>query len=115
MPPAIDLARRYAEALAALRAVHIFDDWLGHFWHERCPRPDGAPTSSTPVTREDAIVWHEREDIVIGYLPGEDGCFRIPRAAPLPDFPSASNGPSVSFGQDVVISAAMREELQPPQ
>ena len=114
MPPAIDLARRYAEALAALRAIHVFDAWLGRHWHEHCPRPDDAPASSTPVGAEEPIVWHEGEDVVVGFLPGEDGCFRIPRDAPLPDFPHAGNGLPVTFGQDVVIRAAMRDELQPP-
>ena len=114
MPPANDLARRYAEALAALRAIHVFDAWLGHHWHEQCPPPDNAPTSRTPVGAEGAIAWHESEDVVVGFLPGEHGCFRIPRDAPLPDFPQAGHGVAIAFEQDVVIRAAMRDELQPP-
>lgn len=114
MPLAIDLARRYAEALSALRAVHDFDDWIGQFWHEPCPASRGAGAYRTMLGPEDAIVWHEGEETVYGYLPGYDGCFCVPTSETLPDFPFAAGQPELSFGQDVVISADMREELQPP-
>jgi hypothetical protein len=114
MPPAIDLARRYAEALAALRAIHEFDDWLGLHWDEQCSIPDREPASHTPIGREQAITWYESEETILGFLPGEDGCFRIPRAAALPAFPFAADRLATPYGQDIVISAAMREEVQPP-
>ena len=114
MAPAIDLARRYAEALSALRAIHDFDDWIGQFWHERCPAPAGAAASREALGTEEAIVWHEGEDTVYGFLPGDAGCFRVPHDETLPDFPFALATPAVSYGQDVVISAAMREELSSP-
>lgn len=114
MPPAIVLARRYAEALSALRAVHDFDDWIGHYWHERCPAPAGAAASRDALGADEAIVWHEGEDTVYGYLPGYDGCFCVPYDETLPEFPFAASKPAIPFGQDIVISAAMREQLQPP-
>ena len=114
MPPAIELARRYAEALAALRAVHDFDEWIGQYWQERCPAPASAAASRDTVGAEDTIVWHEGEETVFGYLPGRDGCFCVPRDVPLPDFPFSAADPTHPFGQDIVISAAMRDELQPP-
>lgn len=114
MPPAIDLARCYAEALEALRAVHDFDDWIGQYWHEQCPAPDSAAASRTLLGAEDAIVWHEGHDTVFGYLPGYAGCFVVPRDVVLPRFPFAAHNPAIPYGQDIVISAAMREELQPP-
>ena len=114
MPPAIELARRYAEALAALRAVHDFDEWIGQYWHERCPAPASAAASRDAVGAEDTIVWHEGQETVFGYLPGRDGCFCVSRDVALPDFPFAAGNSVLPFGQDVVISAAMRAELQPP-
>jgi hypothetical protein len=113
MPPAFDLARRYADALEALRAIHAFDAWLGSHWQERCAAPRTPPTSHTPLGVSGAIAWHEVDEWVIGVLPGQEGCFRIPRAAPLPAFPLAA-GPAAPFGQDVVISAAMRDESPSP-
>lgn len=114
MPPAIDLARRYAEALSALRAVHDFDDWIGQFWREQCPAPEGASAYRTMLGTEKAIVWHEGEDTVYGYLPGYDGCFCVPTAEALPDFPFAAGQLEIPYGQDIVISAAMRDQLHPP-
>lgn len=114
MPPAIDLARRYAEAVSALRAVHDFDDWIGQFWQERCPAPAGAGAYRTVLGQENAIVWHEGADNVYGYLPGYDGCFCVPTAESLPDFPFAASQPDVLYGQDIIISAEMREQVQPP-
>ena len=110
MPPAIDLARRYAEALAALRAVHRFDDWLGRHWHDRCPTPTTTATSHTFLGADGTIAWHDDEDGVVGYLPGEAGCFRVPRDAAMPDFPAPADSLPLVYGQDVLISAAMRDE-----
>jgi hypothetical protein len=39
-----------------------------------------------------------------------DGCFRIPRGALMPDFPASGSAWSLPYGQDIVISAAMRDE-----
>jgi hypothetical protein len=115
MPHAIDLARRYAEALAALRAVHVFDTWLGNHWHEQCPAAGSAAASYTPLSAEHGITWFESDETVLGYVPGEVGCFRIPRDVTLPDFPFAAESRAVHYGQDIVISAAMREELYPQE
>jgi hypothetical protein len=114
MPPAIDIARRYAEAVATLRALHDFDDWIGQFWVERCASPESGAAARSTLGAEEMIVWHEGEETVFGFLPGYDGCFCIPRAVALPDFPFAAQGTSHAFGQDIVISAAMREDVQPP-
>jgi hypothetical protein len=114
MPPAIDLARRYAEALAALRAVHDFDDWLGQFWEERCTVPEGGPAARTPLGVEGAIAWYDCGETIAGYVPRQDGCFRVPRSAALPVFPFVADELVAPTGQDVVISAAMRDELHPP-
>jgi hypothetical protein len=113
MPPAIDLARRFAEAVSALRAIHDFDDWIGQFWCERCPAPTGAGAYQSLLGTEDAIVWHEGDETIYGYLPGFDGCFCVP-AESLPNFPFAASQPDISFWQDIVISATMREQMQPP-
>jgi hypothetical protein len=113
MPPAIELARRYAEAISALRAVHDFDDWIGQFWREQCPAPASAAASRDALGTQDAIVWHESEDTVFGYLPGDDGCFCVPYDDTLPDFPFAADAPARPYGQDIVISAAMQEQIQP--
>ena len=114
MPLAIDLARRYAEALSALRAVHDFDDWIGQFWQEHCPAPKGAGAYRTLLGTEKAILWYEGEDTVYGYLPGYEGCFCVPTDKSMPDFPFAADQAEIPFGQDIVVSAAMREQLQPP-
>jgi hypothetical protein len=114
MPPALELARRYAEALAALRAVHDFDEWIGQYWQERCPAPASAAASRDTVGAEETIVWHEGEETVFGYLPERDGCFCVPREIALPEFPITVDSPALAIGQDIVISAAMRDELQPP-
>jgi hypothetical protein len=114
MPRAIELARRYAEALSALRAVHDFDEWIGQFWQECSPSPTIATAPHNTVGAEDTIVWHEGEETVFGYLPGREGCFCVPRDVALPDFPFTAENPALPFGQDIVISAAMRDELQPP-
>ena len=114
MPPAIDLARRYADAVAALRAIHDFDDWIGQFWCEHCPAPRGTGADKTLRGREDALVWQEGEETVYGYLPGRDGCFRVPADESIPDFAFAASQPDICFGQDIVVSATMREHMQPP-
>lgn len=114
MPPAIDVARRFAEAVATLRALHDFDDWIGQYWRAECSAPKNAASTRAPLEAEDAIIWHEAEDTIFGYLPGYDGCFCIPRDVALPDFPFSAGRQSLSYDQDIVISAAMREEIQPP-
>jgi len=115
MPPALELARRYSEALAALRAVHDFDDWLGEHWHDHCPPPPGTSSARTPVGMRGEITWHETGDDVIGYLPDHDGCFRVSIAASLPDFwPAASVADVQRVDEDVVISAAMPGEGSSP-
>jgi hypothetical protein len=114
MPPATDLARRYGDALAALRAIHAFDAWLGRHWHERCAAPVSEPVSLTPLGVSGSITWYERDDVVVGVLPGQEGCFRVPRDAPMPEFPLAAGGPPLPREQDVVISASMRAEVDLP-
>lgn len=114
MPPAIAIARRYAEAVATLRAIHDFDDWIGQYWIERCSAPAAAASISPSLGIEDAIVWQEDEETIFGFLPGFEGCFCIPRDVALPEFPFSAAGATTFSGQDIVISAAMREELQPP-
>jgi hypothetical protein len=93
MPPAFTLARRYAEALAALRAIHDFDAWLGEHWQ--------------------AIAWYESAEMVTGYLPGEEGCFQVRRDERLPDLPIAETF-TPEYGRDVVIRAAMRDDFGQP-
>ena len=114
MPPAMDLARRFADAVIALRAIHDFDAWIGQFWTDRCTAPDCPARGPAPRGTEDFIVWHETEGSVFGFLPGRDGCFCIPRDTALPDFAFATGRADAPFWQDVVISAAMREEIHPP-
>lgn len=114
MPAARDLARRYAEALAALRAVHDFDAWLGEHWHDRCPRSDSPPDAQTALGAAGAITWHEEAETTVGYLPGNDGCFRIARETPLPDFPPSEETLPARFGKDILISAAMQGEGPSP-
>lgn len=110
MPAARDLARRYAEALAALRAVHDFDAWLGEHWHDQCPRPASPPDAQTALGAAGAITWHEVADGTIGYLPGNDGCFRVARESAMPDFPVADERQPAFYGSDILISAAMQDE-----
>jgi hypothetical protein len=110
MPPAIDLARRYAEALAALRAVHRFDEWLGRHWHDRCSAATTPAASHTSLGASGTIAWHEDEESVVGYLPGEAGCFRISRAAMMPDFSQPGSDLPLVIDQDVLINATMRDE-----
>lgn len=114
MPAARDLARRYAEALAALRAVHDFDAWLGEHWQDYCPRPASPPDAQTALGAAGAITWHEVADGIVGYLPGNDGCFRVARDSPMPDFPPSEESLSPLFGNDILISAAMQEEGPSP-
>jgi hypothetical protein len=114
MPSALTMARRYAQALAALRAIHDFDAWLGEHWHERCPPPACPPSALTPLGADRSIAWHDVGEHVFGYLPGEDGCFQLRRDAPLPAFPLAGEDPAPLFGHDILISAMMQDESQAP-
>lgn len=114
MPPALDLARRYAEALAALRAVHDFDAWLGDHWHEHCPPPASAPDAQTALGAAGAITWYETAEFTVGFLPGRDGCFRITRESQMPEFPLTDDDAPAPYGNDIVISAAMQEEARSP-
>jgi hypothetical protein len=111
MPPAYHLARRYGQALAALRAIHAFDAWLGEQWQDRCPPPGVPPVAHTALGAGGEIAWYEVAESVLGYLPGHDGCFRIARDAALPDFPLLDDSLPIPPGTDVVISASMQEEL----
>jgi hypothetical protein len=113
MPRALDLARRYAEALAALRAVHDFDSWLGEHWHERCPPPVAPPAAQTSLGRSGTISWYEAADTVVGYLPESDGCFRVARESVMPDFTPFAD-PAGTFDRDILISAEMRAEQSSP-
>jgi hypothetical protein len=114
MPPAVDLARRYGEALAALRAVHAFDDWLGDHWQERCPPVSTTPAARTALGASGEVSWHETGDNILGYLPDREGCFRIARDAVMPDFSFTTNIPPPQVERDVVISASMQDEHQSP-
>ena len=114
MPPAIDLARRFAEAIIALRAIKEFDSWVGQFWRSPCPFPEKAALARADRGAGDAIVWHDGETTIYGFLPDMDGCFCVPLDAALPDFAFAAGRAAVPYGQDIVISAAMREEVHPP-
>jgi hypothetical protein len=114
MPSAVALARRYSDALAALRAIHAFDAWLGSYWRERCLVLHSQPVSYTPVGVSGSITWYECGGDVFGLLPGQDGCFQIPHAAAMPDFPFSLERPlpfELKPNQDVVIRATMRDEL----
>ncbi len=114
MPPAIDLARRFADAITALRAIHDFDDWVGQYWRDRCPAPENIVERGGGRGDEDAVVWHESEATIFGFLPDRDGCFSVPRDVALPDFSFATGRSPAPYGQDIVISAGMREEIQSP-
>jgi hypothetical protein len=114
MPPATAIARRFAEAIIALRAIHEFDAWVGQYWRSPCPVPEKAALARADRGTSDAIVWHEGETTIFGFLPGRDGCFCVPLEAALPEFAFATGRPTASYGQDVVISAAMREEFHSP-
>lgn len=114
MPPAIDLARRFAEAITALRAIHDFDDWIGQFWRQQCPAPQEVALAGADRGADDALVWHEGDGTIYGFLPDRDGCFCVPREAALPDFAFTAGPSAPPYGQDIVISAAMREEIHPP-
>ena len=113
MPLAVDLARRYGEALAALRAVHAFDDWLGDHWKERCPPMSTTPAARTALGASGEITWHETTDSILGYLPDREGCFRIARDAAMPEFSFTRIVPAL-VDRDVVISASMQDEHHPP-
>lgn len=113
MPPAFDLARRYAEALAALRAIHDFDAWLGEHWQARCSMPADPPAAETPVGAGQVIAWYESAEMVTGFLPGEEGCFQVLRDERLPDLP-LGEAFTPEYGRDVLISAAMRDDLGQP-
>lgn len=114
MPAAFDLARRYAEALTALRAVHDFDAWLGKHWQAHCSAPAGPPTAETPVGSGQVIAWYESAGVVSGFLPGEDGCFQVPRGERLPEI-AVGETFTPAYGRDVLISAAMRDDPGQPE
>jgi hypothetical protein len=114
MPPAIDLARRFAEAITALRAIHDFDDWIGQYWRHPCPAPERVALARADRGGSNAIVWHEGGATIFGFLPDQDGCFCVPRDTDLPDFAFDTGSFAAPYRQDIVISAAMREEIQPP-
>lgn len=114
MPPATDLARRFAEAITALRAIHDFDAWIGQYWRDHCPAMETAAFAGAARGADDAIVWHEGETTIFGFLPDRDGCFCVPRETALPDFPFSAGRSPAPYGQDLLISAAMREEIQSP-
>lgn len=114
MPQAFDLAHRYAQALAALRAIHDFDAWLGAYWREECPAPASVAAARTPLGAAGAIAWHEEGGRIVGYLPGDSGCFDIPRDASPPPFAFGADISPPYSGRDIVISASMREELPSP-
>ena len=114
MPPVIDVARRFAEAITALRAIHDFDTWIGQFWCDHCPVSERAALARDDCGASDAIVWHEDEATIFGFLPDRDGCFCLPRETALPEFAFTAGRTATLYGQDIVISAAMREESHPP-
>jgi len=111
---AVELARRYSDALAMLRAIHAFDAWLGDHWHDQCRAPSTDPVAYTKVGAGEAITWHEDADGVVGFVPELTGCFRVAYDAPLPDFPPLRDGPIESRDQDVLISTSMQREPQHP-
>ncbi len=114
MVSALELARRYANALDMLRAIHAFDAWLGEHWHDQCPAPATDPIATTKVGAAGAIAWHEEEDGVVGIVPELPGCFRVHYDALLPAFPPLRDVPGEFRDQDVVINASMQGEPQHP-
>lgn len=62
-----------------------FDAWIARFWTDGPPEPTTSPQATCPHGAAGrGIRWHERGPVLLGYVPGKRGCFRVPRNAVLP-------------------------------
>ena len=88
MPAALRLARSYDQAVAASwrgdeATRRAFAEWPAPFW-----RADGPPEPAEPPAAVSflggggrGIRWYRAGAAVVGYVPGREGCYRVPAAA----------------------------------
>ena len=88
------IARFYTQSVSAYwRGDSAFlgelDAWLSRFWTD-CPvKPSTKPTAVCPHGAAGrGIEWYDTRSGVLGYVPGEPGCYHIPPAAVLPNVTS---------------------------
>lgn len=85
-----DLSRAYTQAVSAYwrgesASLPEFEAWLAHFWTDGPPEPVSGPAARCPHGAAGrGIRWHECGSAILGYVPGKQGCFRVPRTAMLP-------------------------------
>ena len=90
MASAAELARAYDAYVSALwrgdANVAPFGVWLGECWRaEPMPQPAAPPAVISPCGGGGrGIQWHDSPAVVIGYVPGGDGCYVVPSDAVAP-------------------------------
>lgn len=96
MITARDIALFYTQSVSAYwRGDNAFlselDGWLSRFWTD-CPvKPATNPAAVCPHGAAGrGIHWYDTRSGVLGYVPGEQGCYHIPLAAVLPNLTSQS-------------------------
>ncbi len=97
MTDARQLARSCDQYVSALwrgetEEVTRFSSWLRSHWALGPEEPEAIPAAYSAVGGGGAgIRWHERNDMIYGYIPGvEHGCYQVPRAAIPPAIPTLS-------------------------
>lgn len=91
MITAHDLSLAYVRAVSAYwrgdsEFLPQFDAWLAGYWIAGPPEePATEPQAHCPHgVAGRGIRWHEHGSVLLGFVPGKRGCFRIPRTAALP-------------------------------
>lgn len=91
MITAYDLAEAYSRAISAYWrgdgeiALSRLSAWLGQFWTETPAELTGPPVLVSPHAGGGrGIHWHEVGSSILGCVPGQQGCYRIPQTSILP-------------------------------
>jgi hypothetical protein len=85
-----DISLAYVQAVSAYwrgdsEFLPKFDAWLAQYWTAGPPEPSTEPQAHCPHGAAGrGIHWHEQGPVLLGYVPGKRGCFRIPRTTALP-------------------------------
>ncbi len=95
MTSAQQLARRYDQYAAMLRnrsgagpgradlaAVRDFMAWIEGWWWDDCPPEPATPPDAVSGEGWEPVRWYATGDVILGYATVQDGCYRVPLAAP---------------------------------
>ncbi len=74
-------------------AVRDFMAWIEAWWWDDCPPEPASPPDAVSAGGWDPVRWYAAGDVILGYVTEQDGCYRVPAAAPVPALGSLPRPP----------------------